>query len=45
MHFIMHESGLNYYDPEDEKFVLVNTVKGNKESYSNQQIKAAEQAR
>ena len=31
MRFIMHESGLHYYDPEDEDFVFVNTVAGNKE--------------
>ena len=30
MRFIMHESGLHYYDPEDEDFVFVNTVAGNK---------------
>ena len=45
MHFRMHESGLHYYVPEDEYFLLVNTVTGNKESYSKQHIKAGEQAR
>ena len=32
--FRMHKSGLHYYDPEDEKFVFVNKVAGNKENYS-----------
>ena len=38
MHLIMHESGIHYYDPEDEDFVFVNTVSGNKERYSKQLI-------
>ena len=45
MHFRMHEGGLHYYVPEDEEFVLVNTVTCNKKSYSKQHIKADDQAR
>ena len=45
MYFRMHDSSLHYYEPEDEDFVFVNIVAGNKESYSKQHIKAAEQAR
>ena len=30
MHFIMNEKSLDNYDPEDEDFLFVNTVKGNK---------------
>ena len=41
----MHESGLHYYVPEDEEFVLVRTVTGKKESCSKQHIKADEQSR
>ena len=44
MHFKMNESGLHYYDQEYENFVFVNTVAGNKESYSKIQIKDYEQA-
>ena len=35
----MHESGLHYYDPEDEEFLFLNTVADNKESYIKQHIK------
>ena len=45
IHFIMHDIGLNYYDPEDEYFLLDIIVIGNKESYSNRYIKASEQVR
>ena len=45
MHFIMHESGLHSYGPEDENFVFSNKVTGNKESYSKRNIKADEQAK
>ena len=39
MHFRTHDSGLHYYDPEDEDFLFLNTVSVNKESYSKQHIK------
>ena len=42
MRFRMHESGLLYYVPEDEDFVFVNKVAGNKESYSKRKIKDTE---
>jgi hypothetical protein len=45
MEFKMHESGLHYYDPNDEGFVFVNTVSGNKEGFSQKQLKGAELAR
>ena len=41
----MHDIGLYYYDPEDEYFLFVLTVAGNKESFRKQQIKVDEQAR
>ena len=44
MHFIMHHSGIYYYNPEDEGFFF-NTVVDNKEIYSKRHIKADEQAR
>ena len=43
MHFKMHEHVPNYYDPEYEDFLFVNTVAGNNEIYNNQNIKATEQ--
>ena len=43
MHFIINESNLHYYEPEDEGFLFVNTVAGNNEIYNNQNIKATEQ--
>ena len=45
MHFRMLDRGLYYYEPEYEYFVFVNTVAGNKEIHSKQQIKAAEHTR
>ena len=45
MHFIINESNLHYYGPEDEGFLFVNTVASNKKSHSKRQIKAAKQAR
>ena len=45
MHFRMHDSGLHYYEPEDEDLLFVDTVAGNKESSSKLHIKASEQAR
>jgi uncharacterized protein YodC (DUF2158 family) len=45
MQFRMHESGLHYYNPRNEAFTLVNTVSGNKEGFTQRQIKGAEVAR
>ena len=45
MEFRMHESGLHYYDPRNEAFIFVNTVSGNKEGFTQRQIKGAEVAR
>ena len=46
MEFIMHESGLHYYDPRKRKeFIFINTVSGNKEGFTKRQIKGAEAAR
>ena len=32
MVFIMHKSGMHYYDPPNKHFAFINTVSGNKES-------------
>ena len=45
MEFNEHESGLHCFDPNDIAFVFVNTVSGNKEGFSQRQIKGAEQAK
>ena len=45
MEFRMHESGLHYYDPRNDEFTFVNTVSGNKEGFTQRQIKGAEVAR
>jgi hypothetical protein len=45
MEFRMHESGLHYFDPSNEAYTFVNTVSGNKEGYTQRQIKGAESAR
>jgi hypothetical protein len=45
MEFKMHESGLHYYVPQDKDFIFVNTVSGNKEGFTQRQIKGAERAR
>ena len=39
MYSRMHESGLRYYDLEDEYFLFVNTVAVNSKSYSKHYIK------
>ena len=41
----MHMSGLNYYDPRNKNFSLINNVSGNKDGYTQIQIKSAEVAR
>ena len=45
MEFKMHESGLHYYDPSDKAYVFVSTVSGNKEGFSQRQLKGAELAK
>jgi uncharacterized protein YodC (DUF2158 family) len=45
MEFRMHESGLHYYDPRKKEFTFVNTVSGNKEGFTQRQIKGTELAR
>ena len=45
MEFRMHKSGLHYYDPRNEEFTFVNTVSGNKEGFTQRQIRGAEIAR
>jgi hypothetical protein len=45
MEFRMHESGLHYYDPRHEDFTFINTVSGNKEGFTQRQVKGAEDAR
>ena len=44
MEFRMHKSGLHYYDPQNKHFVFINTVSGNKEGYTQRQVKGAEVA-
>ena len=45
MEFKMHKSGLHYYDPHHKHFTFINTVSGNKEGYTQRQVKGAEVAR
>ena len=46
MHFIMHPSGLHYYDPRmSDHFTFVNTVSQNMEGFSRRQVKEASVAR
>ena len=45
MKFIMHESGLHYFDPRNENFTFVGTVSENMESFSKRQVQRAETAR
>lgn len=46
MEFVMHESGLHYYDPRQyNAHAFVNTVYENKQGFSKRQIKGAEAAR
>ena len=44
MEFRIHKSGLHYYDLRNKHFAIVNTVSGNKEGYTQRQIKIAEVA-
>ena len=45
MDFIMHKSGLHYYNQRNNVFSFINTVSGNKEGYTQRQIKSVEVAR
>jgi hypothetical protein len=45
MEFWMQESGLHYYDPRNEEFTFITTVSGNKEGFTQRQIKGAEVTR
>ena len=45
MEFRIHKSGLHYYNPRNKHFAFINTVSGNKEGYTQKQIKSAEDAR
>jgi hypothetical protein len=45
MEFKMHESGLHYFDPRNNAHVFVNTVSGNKQGFSQRQLKGAKSAR
>ena len=45
MEFRMHKSGLHYYEPRNKHFSFINTVSGNKEGYTQRQIKSAEVSR
>jgi Holliday junction resolvase RusA-like endonuclease len=42
MKFRMHRCGLHYYDPRGKAFTFINTVSGNKEGFTNRQIKNAD---
>jgi hypothetical protein len=44
MEFWMHESGLHYFQPGKEAFTCINTVAGNKEGYTQRQLKGAEES-
>ena len=45
MEFRMHKSGLHYYDLHNKHFALINTFSGNKEGYTQIQVKSAEFSR
>jgi hypothetical protein len=45
MEFKMHESGLHCFDPKNKAFVFLNTVSGNKEGFSQSQVKDSERAK
>jgi hypothetical protein len=45
MEFKMHASGLHCFDPRDKAFVFLNAVSGNKEGFSQREIKGAETAK
>ena len=45
MLFKMHTSGLHYWDPSNENFNFINTVKENKAVFTKRQIANADKAR
>ena len=45
LEFKMHKRGLNQYNPRNKKIAFINTVSGNKEGYTQIQIKGVEVAR
>ena len=45
MEFRIHKRGLHYYEPRNKHFAFINTVSGNKEGYTQRQVKGAEVAR
>ena len=45
MEFRMHRSRLHYCDPCNKHCLFINTVSGNKEGYTQRQVKSAEFAR
>ena len=45
MEFIIHDSGLYYYEPTNMDLVFLNTVSKNKEVFSKRQIKSAVKSR
>ena len=45
MEFRIHQNNLYYYDPCNKHFAFINTVSGNKEGYTQIQVKGAEVAR
>jgi hypothetical protein len=45
MRFIMHKSGLHYFDPRDENFQFVMTVSENKSNFTKRQVQRAEVAK
>ena len=45
MEFNMHEFLLHFYNPTDNSVVLINTISGNKQLFSNRKINGADQAK
>ena len=45
MEFLMHYSGVHYYDPTNRDLVFLNTVSKNKEGFRKRQMKSAAKAR
>ena len=45
MEFLMHYSGLHYYEPTKKYLVFLNTVSKNKEGFSRRQINSAIKSR
>ena len=43
MEFKMHESGINFYNPNDKAVVLINNVSRNKKGFSKRHINGTDQ--